>query len=250
MAAAERAVFLGDWHVPYHDPTAVGLALDFVRWFRPTAVFILGDFVDCYAFSRFDKDPRRLLEAQDELDQGRAILARLAKAARGARLHYLDGNHEHRLPKYLCKHPELSSLKAVQLPSLLGLREMGYRHHGCHEHLTWSGLRVEHGDLVRRASGATAKAMLERRGVCGISGHTHRLGAYYRTDANGPKVWLENGCLCDTRPDYMIGEPDWQQGFTVAYAAPGRRRFVAEQIPIIDGRLCYAGRQWPQKGVA
>lgn len=243
-AETERAIFLGDWHHPYHDEAAVELALAFTAWFKPHAVFILGDFLDFYEVSRFDKDPARLLDLQDDLDQGKRTLRRLRKAAPDAKIRYLDGNHEHRLVKYVWEHPEISPLDCLKLPSLLGLAELGISHHGYHEQLRWHGLLVEHGNRANKLSAYTARAMLEARGVSGVSGHTHRLGTHYRTDFAGQRVWAENGCLCNLRPEYVIGLPDWQHGFSVARAVRGKDRFILESVPIVGHALYYNDHLW------
>lgn len=240
----EKAAFIGDWHIPYHDPIAVELVLKFLEWFRPDTVFILGDYIDAYSVSRFDKDPQRLLSLQSELDEARGILCKLRRVCPRARIIYIAGNHEDRLRRYLWKAPEISVLDNLQLPALLGLEELDIDYHGYERQLEWHGLLVEHGDRVSKHSAYTAKAMLEARGVSGISGHSHRLAAYYRTDNGGVKVWYENGCVCDTNPTYVIGKPNWAQGFTVAHALKGRQRFAASQIPILSGRLFYDGRVW------
>ena len=53
-------------------------------------------------------------------------------------------------------------------------------------------------------------------------------------------MWAENGCLCRLDPDYME-DPDWQQGFTIAYVDRENQRFHLEQLPIINGRIVHAG---------
>jgi hypothetical protein len=238
-------LFLGDWHVPYHDARAVDLAMAFASWFQPTSIYVLGDFLDCYPLSTYDRDPSRLTSLQNELDQGKALLKRLrAVAGRKCQITYLDGNHEFRLSRYLCRHPELSSLSSLNVSDLLDLPSLGITHHAYHTQLRWCGLLVEHGDLISPTSGGSAKKMLESRGVSGISGHVHRLGSHFRTDHRGTLGWWENGCLCQPWAEWKIGPPNYQQGFSVGHGIPGKNRFVVEQVPIIKGRLFYAGQCW------
>jgi predicted phosphodiesterase len=247
-ADTETAIFLGDIHIPYHDPVSIELVLSFLQWFRPDSVYIIGDCLDFYAISRFNKDPQRMLSLQEELDAGVALLARIRKAiGNKARLVYLSGNHEHRLLRYLWDHPEISTLNSLRIPSLLRLDEVEADYHDYTEQLQWHALLVEHGDRVRGKSSATACAMLESRGVCGVSGHSHRLGTFYRTDNSGVKMWMENGCLCSLSPSYLIGKPNWCQGFSIVRALRGRRRFLCEQVPILSHRLFYSGRLWEMK---
>jgi predicted phosphodiesterase len=243
----ERALFLGDWHVPYQDMIAVELAFSFMEWFGPDTIFLIGDFQDFYSVSRFDIDPERIQSLQHELDVGRGILKRLRRAAPDARIVYLSGNHEHRLTKFLWAHPKISGLRNLQLPSLLGLEELEIEYHTYHEQLNWYGLLVEHGDRASKKSAYTAAAMMDARGVSGITGHTHRLGAHFRSDNAGNKVWYENGCLCRLDAEYVIGKPNWQHGFSVGFGLSGRTRFIVEQVPILSGRLFYNGQLWEAK---
>lgn len=243
-AKTQRVVFLGDIHVPHHDHKAVALAVDFIRWFEPSHIYLIGDIVDFYALSRFDRDPTRMLSLQDELDQCIAVLQSIRKAAPKAEIAYRDGNHEHRLLRMLWQKPELSPLKALQLAELLQFSAVGIKHFPYNSKLSHKGFLVEHGDIVRKGSAYTAAGMLDRRQVSGITGHTHRLGTHFRTDASGDKVWLENGCLCDRNPEYIIGEPNWQHGFTVGRWIEASQRFFVEQVPIVGHEILYHDTHW------
>lgn len=244
-AEVERAVFLSDVHVPFHDEKAVALAMEFVGWFKPHVLFLVGDILDFYSVSRFDKDPSRVEDLQDEIDQGARFLGELGNRCKKARKVYIQGNHEHRLARYLWGKPELAGLRGLQLPALLNLGPLGYEHHGYYAQVPWHGLLVEHGDRVRVKAGYTASGMLDARGVCGLSGHTHRLSQHFRRHHSGTTLWAENGCLCSLEPPYGTGRPDWQQGFHVGFAEQGRhRRFHLQTIPILDGRLLYQGNLW------
>lgn len=170
---SRRYVFLSDLHVPYHDEDALELVCRFLKWFRPHTVYLIGDIADFYQVSSYDKDPKRLLKLQDDLDQCYAILQRIQQSA-GPKAKFIlrEGNHEFRMTRYLWTHPQIASLRGLQLPELLNLAELKI------EHVPYNGrlliddsFLVEHGDVVRKDSAATAKAMLDRRGVSGISGH-------------------------------------------------------------------------------
>jgi hypothetical protein len=240
----ERAVFLGDVHEPFSDPAAVELAVRFTQWFKPDTVFLNGDILDCLQVSDYDRDPERLTGFQKDLDKGKQFLHRVRKAAPHARITYLGGNHEDRLTRYLCRHPEISSLNSLRWQTLLGLDELGVEFFEYGKPQRWHGLIVEHGDRVSKHSGATARSMLEARGVSGISNHVHRMGVSYRSDYSGVKAWYENGCLCDLNPSYTKARPNWQHGFTVGYARSGHGRFLLEQIPILAGKLFFGDRLW------
>lgn len=241
----ERVVFLGDIHVPHQDAKALAIAVDFVKWFQPSHVYLIGDIVDFYPLSRFDRDPDRITSLQDELDATAEVLSTIRKAATKAAMFYREGNHEHRLKRAMwSKHVELANLKSLQLPELLRFVEFKIQHVPYSGHLQHRSFLVEHGDIVRKHSAYTASGMLDRRQVSGIIGHTHRLGVHYRSDASGDKVWLENGCLCVRSPEYIIGSPNWQHGFTVGRWIEASKRFFVEQVPIVGHEILYHDSHW------
>lgn len=239
----EKAAFLSDIHIPYQDKSAVAVTLDFLKWFGPDSIYILGDLLDCYGLSSFDKNPDRLLSLPDEFDQGYQFLLKLRLQHRRATIVFQEGNHEDRSRKFLWKNPVISKLPEIQIPSLLKLDSLNIDHYPYQSQLQWHGLVLEHGDRVLKHSCYTAKAMLESRGRSGLSGHTHRLGAFYKRDLNGVQVWFENGSLCDLSPEYAL-TPNWAHGFSVGYALDGDERFHVVQIPVLSGRIYFDGRVW------
>jgi len=243
---SEKVVFLGDVHFPYADRMALGLASQFLASFKPDFIYLIGDIVDFYALSTFDRDPNRLLSLQDELDQAKAWFGEIRKICPKSKIHYRDGNHENRLLRYLWRRPELSPLRSLTIPELMSFSDYGITHHKHNSHLEHREFQVEHGDMVRKHSAYTASGMLDKRQMSGISGHTHRMGMHWRTDTHGMKVWVENGCLCNMKPEYIIGTPNWQQGFTVAHWVYDNHRFIVEQVPIIGKKIYYHGRMWRQ----
>jgi hypothetical protein len=236
----EKIAFMGDVHIPFQDNRAVMLSLEFLRWFQPHYLYLIGDIVDFYAVSRYDKDPDRILGLQDELDEAMGLLDRYRTAVGPeTKIIFREGNHEHRLTKYLRNQPEIAKLRTLRLPALLEFKNWNIHYSPYSRHLDHRGFLVEHGDIVRKHSGYTARGMLERRGVSGITGHTHRLGAHYATDHGGIKMWFENGCLCSLKPEYMLGTPNWQHGFSVAHALKGDNRLHVSQVPIMKDRVFY-----------
>ena len=241
VPSVEKVIFLSDLHFPHHDPDAINLALSFIRWFEPDYVYLIGDLVDFYALSSFSKDPNRALELQTELDMAVSFIATLRKACPDANIYFREGNHEDRLSRYLKAHPEIFNLRALTMKSLLQLDKYAIKHYSYRDDLFHNDFAVEHGDVVRKNSAYTAAAMLAKRVRSGISGHTHRLGTHYKSYRDRTFVWYENGCLCQTNPEYIIGTPDWQQGFTVGYWLDANQRFFCDQICIVNKKIFYQG---------
>jgi hypothetical protein len=64
----DRSAFVSDLHIPHQDRDVIRVVLAFLKDWRPTFVGLVGDVVDFYQLSKFDKDPNRKLQLQDDLD--------------------------------------------------------------------------------------------------------------------------------------------------------------------------------------
>jgi hypothetical protein len=104
-------------------------------------------------------------------------------------------------------------------------------------------LRVLHGHLISAHSGMTARKHFERHGTSVLVGHSHRLGAFYKTDRAGTHGAWECGCLCGMDAEYE-NFPNWQQGWAVVTVFPSRL-FTVDLVPVIDGKfVVYGGKEW------
>ncbi|KKQ08154.1 MAG: hypothetical protein US20_C0023G0011 [Candidatus Pacebacteria bacterium GW2011_GWF1_36_5] len=233
-----KVVQINDTHIPYHDPKTLKAIFDFLDYFKPDKLIIAGDFLDFYELSKFDKNPARKFSLQDELDIAYKILKGFKELV--PEIHFISGNHEQRLRRFLWKNPELSSLKVLEIAKLLNLDLLDIHYH---EHnFIYNDFIFTHGGIVRKHSGYSAKAELDKHGTSGSSGHTHRLGSAYKTDHRGTITWFENGCTCLLEPEYIQGIPDWQQAISVFYFDDNR--FSPLQIPIIKNQFIFDGRRF------
>jgi predicted phosphodiesterase len=213
-------VAFSDIHAPFQDGRAVDLLCQIIEHVKPNAILNLGDWIDFYSLSRFDREPKRILRLQDELDKAFEIGRKINDAnVGGAEVIVLQGNHEDRLSRYLNKHPEISSLSVLKFDRLLRLDELGWKSTDDEDRVSYiSGrLRFKHGEYARKGSGRSAFAELDgvRFQISTISGHSHRLGNYY---TRGPRHLVggwETGCLCSLNPNWGNKEPDWHHGCVV-----------------------------------
>ncbi|NBR00079.1 MAG: metallophosphatase family protein [Actinobacteria bacterium] len=236
-----RFVCLPDSHGYLADPEAIAAALAFVRFYKPVRIFCLGDHVDFASISRFDKPPSDIARIGEDLEACTAFMTEVRKSAPDARIHYLKGNHEARFARFLWKHQEVAALFSAQgmdLPNLLKLGDLNIEWEESGALEVTPALIVKHGHVVRQRSGYTATGELERNGISGISGHTHRLGQVYKRSRAGVMTWVESGCLCKYDPDYMEGQvSDWQQGLSFGTVSLRGRGFTVHTAPIIKGRV-------------
>ena len=233
-------IVLNDVHIPFQNTVAVNMVVKFIQEQRPGTIHLLGDCCDLWSISRFDKDPTRRLNLQEELDAVRDWLHELRDAAPRARIIYSEGNHEYRLRKYLISEAKaLAGLRALTLEKLLDFDSLKIRFQPHDRPYRIGHLLFTHGQFVSRWSAMSAKRHFERYGCCTIHGHTHRLGAFYHTDLHETYGCFENGCLSTLKPDYITA-PDWQNGFSTIHFS--KNFFQVEQIAIIHNRFSYRGR--------
>ena len=237
-----KIAFPTDEHYPFQDERARSIALDIVRDFNPDVLISGSDGIDFYALSKFSKDPKRISSLQEDIDAWKVGQKEWKDAAPEATRIFLKGNHEDRLRKWLWAHPEAHSLDALKLSNLLGLDELGinYQDNGDSEWCNWelpigNTLVVRHGELVRKGSGMSARAELEKErfSISVLTGHTHRGGSIFARTRLGVVQGHECFCLCGLEPEY-VRHPDWQQGIVLAEVHEGS--LTVEPIPFSNLR--------------
>jgi predicted phosphodiesterase len=240
-----RFVCLPDSHGYLADWKAVEAALAFVRYYKPVRIFLLGDHVDFASISRFDKPATDIARIGEDIEALGRFLKGVRESAPDAKVDYLKGNHEVRFERFLWKHQEAAAmLKAtgMDLPRFLNLSEYGVNWVESGTLEVNDRLLVKHGHMVRMRSGYTATGELERQGISGISGHTHRLGQVYKRNRLGMLTWVESGCLCKYDPDYMEGQlSDWCQGLSFGTVSLRGHSFTLHTAPIVKEKVMVLG---------
>lgn len=235
------AVVYGDVHDPFVDEPVFEMFLDALSIIKPNLIVELGDGFDFFQLSHFLNDPERrnaLLSDRDTFIKRRLAIT----DAVGKRIvrHYLPGNHEARLHKYLWSHaPELNGLDELTWDGFLRLEAMGWivsDFKGAQNPTLELGkLLVTHGHIVRKHSSYSARAVMEDYGQSVLVGHTHRLGSYWRSTVDTTMVAYENGCLCSMAAGthYTRGAINWQSGFSIVTIDRETGWFRVHQIPIV-----------------
>lgn len=231
---------MGDFHIPYQDDSAVEVALKFAEFLQPK-ILVLDEMIDFYSVSKYNKDPDRKLDMQSDIDDTVELLTRIRKAVPRTEIVMVKSNHDERLRKYLySKAEELSKLKCLQFENLLELDRFGISYEPDY---LYRKVLFKHGNVVRKDSSYTAKAEFYKEGTSGVSGHTHRLGVYYKSLRGGKYVWLEGGCLCDCEDvEYVEGTANWQQGVAVVAFKKNSSHFYPTVVPIINYTILWGKR--------
>ncbi len=236
-----KSIIANDFHGQFRDKATCKLLFQFIKREKPDKIILNGDIVDFYSISRFDKDPARKEDLQDELNDCYNLLVDIRDSAPDAEIDFEEGNHELRLRKYLrSKAAAIASLDALKIETLLGLEELEIKYNRDGQ---WLGdLFVYHGSLIRSKAGYTAHAELLKNGCSGISGHSHRDAKAPVRHRGGQLCWWENFCMCDLNPEYVKGIANWTQGWSVVTII-GKRPDV-EPVAVIGGRYTYRGKEY------
>jgi hypothetical protein len=249
------------------------VALQIVRHEQPDLVVLVGDNADFAEFGKYRLTPAFARTTQATVDRLAMLCAELRAAAPFARIVWLAGNHEERLPNYLLDNASAAfglrvgnaptSWPVMSMPVLCRMDEFSVEYMpGYPASSVWINdrLRVVHG--VRVASGgSTAHKYLGAEKVSVIYGHVHRreYGARTREDRDGSREVMAGSPGCLARIDGVVpstkggtdldGRPvrrheDWQQGVAVVRYEVGDGRFSYHNVAIHEGWALWAGREF------
>lgn len=261
---------------PTHDEQALAVAFNIIRDANPDLVVMVGDNLDFPEFSgKFRLTPAFAYTTQASIDRATLLCAQIRHAAPNARIVWLAGNHEERLPRMLLDNAKSAyglrrgndpeSFPVMSVPYLCRMDEFNVEfmpgYPASHVWIT-ERLQVIHGDKVA-SNGSTAHKFLSTSKSSVVYGHIHRREWAERTrnDHDGPRTILaaSPGCLCrvdgavpstkqgvdlDGRPIIQGRSEDWQQGLAVIPYDDETGNFVYEQIPIRDGWAMWRGIEY------
>lgn len=237
------ALIIPDTHIPYHDKRAYKLMLKVAKYLNPDEITVLGDYADFYCISSHPRSPavkrRLLLEEVTEVNRHLDQLDNLFPKARKV---FIEGNHEHRLERYLeQKAPELLGVTSTEhifdLNRRKNWRFVPYGPNQLHK-ILGSYLHAKHEPSGNSAQVAARKALCSL-----VYGHIHRIEESHVVGLLGTNhVCFSVGWLGDKSQDkvygYVKGHHQWQLGFGIAYVDPKTGYFYHEKIHILDNYTC------------
>lgn len=222
--AFKRALLLPDMHVPFHDKANIITALRYGKKQECDAVVILGDLMDFYAVSSFDRDPRqRNLEV--EIETGKACLEVLRDQFPKAAIYYVIGNHEERLTRYcLAQCPELFSVKnpdgrdMLNIGTLLDCEEYRVRVIEDRRPLLVGGkLYLLHGHEFGKGFAqivSPARTLYNKSHANAVCAHHHQTSQHSETGIDSVVSCWSLGALCGMHPAYARLNK-WTPGFGI-----------------------------------
>lgn len=238
----EFNVFLPDVHLSCADHTTLSTVFRFLELTQPEVITQIGDLLDCYQLSSFDKNPARALQLMDEVELARKFWATIRNLCPNARLVMLEGNHEDRLNRLICRNPAFYGITSFSWADILDLQKYNVEWKPYRSRVMYRDcLIVTHGSRVGKYGGMLE---LESRGISGVSGHTHRLRAYHKTTEAGTVSWFEAGYLGSIKStdyDYLHYQPDWQQGFVAGWYSQEMKRYQLHAVEIHNHMFLWNG---------
>ena len=181
-----------------------------------------------------DKDVREVNKGMNKID--RALDAVDCKER-----HFVQGNHEVWLDKFVTRYPYLSHYMTEKA---LRLKERGYEYHPYNrrECLKIGKLNFTHGKYTSKYH---AFKHLDMYGENIMYGHTHDLQRHTKTGAGGTLSGWSLGCLKDIEADedWLAGRlTNWNHAFAIIdFYSNGN--FNVQIVEIINGKTTLWGKQ-------
>jgi len=231
-------LLISDLHIPYHDITAITIALDYGKANNINTIFINGDLIDNHQISRFEKDMRKR-SVKQEFDATKEFLVALRDNFPNAEIYWLKGNHCIRWEKFLMqKVQEIWDDPYFYLEERLRLNEQRIKMIDDKVLVKAGKLAISHGHhIVRGSSVSPARGAWNKAKQSVVIGHLHRVSSHPEVDLDGKVTMCYSlGCLCHLRPDYNPLVANAQHGFAhVIVNNDGT--YVVKNFQIIDGKL-------------
>ena len=110
----QRVVVLSDLQIPYHDEAAVKRVVSFIKWYKPTQLWCVGDELDAPEPSRWNKGMagEYATTLQDSIDMTYNVMADFRDALGKTKPFIIQrSNHTDRIQTYIRKYaPAFNSL--------------------------------------------------------------------------------------------------------------------------------------------
>lgn len=112
---AKVVIAFGDSHIPNQSESALGAVRKAVELLKPAEVCLLGDMLDCSAFSTHPPSPGESSgDYEQDLRRCNALVDEML--AHAGRVAYLCGNHEYRIARFAARATEGSATYTMLAP--------------------------------------------------------------------------------------------------------------------------------------
>ncbi len=244
----ERVFVFSDLQIPYHSASALSIALQRCKDYKPTHCVIIGDYMDYSAL--LGKAKQRQINLTTEelksldlefLAAGKVLNEIEVVLPAGCVKYFIKGNHEDRADGILHKPDGEYWRKHIDIDARLGLSALGWKITKYTDKIKLGKLNYTHGYYF-----GMHHAMQHARVYCEnvLFGHSHQIQTFTMpTPARELSFWAASiGCLCDTNPEWQKGKPNsWDHAWAeVDYLPDGS--FFPHIHRIIKGKCIADGK--------
>lgn len=234
----KKTVIMSDLHIPFHDIKPIEAVVKFARKYKPDLLLFNGDIHDCYALSRWIKNPK-FRDFPEELEILKQFFEYI-KERLSCDIVWKMGNHEKRYETYMfTRAPDLVGTGNWEYKNLVDCDNFGIEVVGNEQIIKLGKLPIVHGHEFARAmtSPVNPSRGLFLRGIhTALTSHWHRTSDHVEQTMMGKTItcW-STGALCDLHPEFARINK-WNQGFaTVELGRDGI--FSVKNYRISDGKI-------------
>lgn len=233
----ETALIISDVHVPFECKKSLEVFKAYAKDNMPETLVLLGDILDLFSVSKYDKCMRGKDGLPEELEAGRAFFREMREIFPDARIIFTMGNHEDRYQAFLVnKAPELIGIDEFRMERLLALESLDIEFYDSNTPVKLGELVLTHGSLARKGAGSSVRGLREKYGnVPIIQGHVHKSSVAYVRTMDDHHLMIENPCMAKLDVDYGK-HLDFINGFTELYIHEDGKMAASSHV-IRNGRL-------------
>jgi hypothetical protein len=240
-------IVLPDIHCDYEDPKFINISIKIIEELKASKAsrlkgFVsLGDGLDFFQLSTYDKDPARKNTIGQDIEHYNKIIDRWSDAMpSGCDMHFLQGNHELRAERYIARQAkELHDIVPL-LPTLLKFGERKKHHWHWHKYSNWRSLVIGNCALFHGfyfGKNVAMDALAKYKMSC-IFGHVHR--TQFIREGNIFAASLGHGSL-EHKTQHTPAPTNWSQGIGVLTVLPSGKTEL-EIIHVDNGVACFRGK--------
>ena len=235
----ENILVIADTHIPYHSLEHLKIALQTGLDEDIDTILLMGDIVDFYSVSFWEKDPRKR-NFQYEINQLNLVLSIIREAFPNVTIIYMVGNHEERFERYLkVKAPELINMEVLQFSRLINSNELRITVIGDKRIVKIGRLNCIHGHEFGRSISSPvnpARGLYLKGKEIAICAHFHQSSQHTEKSMTDSVISCWSlGCLCGLRPDYLPINK-WNHGFAIIHKYSDKE-FQVFNRRIINGKV-------------
>ena len=245
-------VDVGDIHGMRMDPKAVGAFLSDLKVIKPDEIVIGGDLVECGGWLAKHQPIGYVASAdysyQEDIAAANWFLDQVQKIVPGAAIHYIEGNHEDRVERWIIDQTMANArdaeflLEAFSPQSLLRLKERNIQYYRRSETYVeglppgWIKLgKMFYTHTLGTGKNAARSAVEKTAGnVVYFCSHREDTATVVLPGVGMVKAF-NPGCMCVRQPLWRHSDPtSWSHGYGVTLVTPSGN-FQRIHVPIWNG---------------